>query len=37
LGTHGIGQGIEEALDSNVADSRMEERSHRMFITRIDK
>src|SRR4029077_14013992 len=34
---HGIGQGIEEALDSDVADSGMEERSHRMFITRIDK
>jgi hypothetical protein len=28
LGAHGIGQGIEEALDSNVAESGMEERPH---------
>ena len=34
LGAHGIGQGIEEALDSNVADNGMEERPHRVFITR---
>jgi hypothetical protein len=34
LGAHGIGQGIEEALDSNVADRGMEERPHRVFITR---
>jgi hypothetical protein len=34
LGAHGIGQGIEEALDGNVADSGMEERSHRVLITR---
>jgi hypothetical protein len=34
LGAHGIGQGIEEALDSNVADSGMEERPHKPFMTR---
>jgi hypothetical protein len=34
LGTHGIGQGIEEALDGNVADSGMVERPHRVFLTR---
>jgi hypothetical protein len=34
LGAHGIGQGIEEALDSNVADSGMEERPHKLFVTR---
>jgi hypothetical protein len=34
LGAHRIGQGIEETLDSNVADSGMEEGSHRRFITR---
>ena len=34
LGAHWIGQGIEEALDSNVADSGMEERPHSVFITR---
>jgi hypothetical protein len=34
LGAHGIGQGIEEALDSNVADSGMIERPHRVFVTR---
>ena len=28
LGAHRIGQGIEEALDSNVAESGMEERPH---------
>jgi hypothetical protein len=34
LGAHWIGQGIKEALDSNVADSGMEERPHKVFITR---
>jgi hypothetical protein len=34
LGARGIGQGIEEALDSNVADSGMEERPHKPFMTR---
>jgi hypothetical protein len=34
LGAHGIGQGIEEAFDSNVADCGMEERPHGVFITR---
>ena len=33
LGAHGIGQGIEEALDGNFADSGMEERPHGVFIT----
>jgi hypothetical protein len=33
LGTHGIGQGIEEALDSNVTDCGMEERPHGILIT----
>jgi hypothetical protein len=28
LSSYGIGQGIEDALDSNVADSGMEERPH---------
>ena len=34
LGAHRIGQGIEEALDSNVADCGMEERPHGVLITR---
>ena len=34
LSSYGIGQGIEEALDGNVADSGMEERPHRLFVTR---
>ena len=34
LGAHGIGQGIEEALNSNVGDCGMEEWPHRVFITR---
>jgi hypothetical protein len=34
LGAHRIGQGIEEALDGNVADSWMEERPHKESITR---
>ena len=34
LGTHGIGQSIEEALHGNVADSGMEERPHELFMTR---
>jgi hypothetical protein len=34
LGAHGIGQGIEKALDSNVADSGMEEWPHKVFLTR---
>jgi hypothetical protein len=34
LGAHGSGQGIEEALDSNVGDCGMEERPHGTFITR---
>jgi hypothetical protein len=34
LGAHGIGQGIEETLDGNIADSGMEERPHRALITR---
>jgi hypothetical protein len=34
LGAHGIGQGIEEALDSNVVDSGMEEWPHNLLITR---
>ena len=34
LGAHGIGQGIEEAVDSNVADSGMEEWPHKAFLTR---
>ena len=34
LGAHGIGQGIEEALDSNIAESGMEERPHEAVITR---
>ena len=34
LGAHGIGQGIEEALDSNFADSGMEEWPHKVFLTR---
>ena len=33
LGAHGIGQGIEEALDSNVGDCGMEEWPHGVFIT----
>jgi hypothetical protein len=33
LRAHGIGQGIEEPFDSNVAESGMEERPHRVFIT----
>ncbi len=33
LGAHGIGQGIEEALDSNVADGGMEERPHKVSVT----
>ena len=34
LGAHGIGQGIEEAFDCNVADGGMEERPHAVFLTR---
>ena len=34
LGAHWIGQGIEEALDRNVAECGMEERPHRLLITR---
>ena len=34
LGAHRIGQGIEKALDSNVADCGMEERPHGVLITR---
>ena len=34
LGAHWIGQGIEDALDSNVADSGMEEWPHSLLITR---
>jgi hypothetical protein len=34
LGAHGIGQGIEEALDSNVGDCGMEERPHQTLVTR---
>jgi hypothetical protein len=34
LGARRIGQGIEEALDSNVADCGMEERPHGELITR---
>jgi hypothetical protein len=34
LGTHGIGQSIEEALHGNVADSGMEERPYELFMTR---
>ncbi len=34
LGAHGIGQGIEEALHGNVAESGMVERPHIVFITR---
>jgi hypothetical protein len=34
LGAHRIGQGIEKALDGNVADCGMEERPHGILITR---
>jgi hypothetical protein len=34
LGAHGIGQGIEEALDTNVAECGMEEWPHGVLITR---
>ncbi len=34
LGARWVGQGVEEALDGNVGDSRMEERPHEVFITR---
>jgi len=34
LGAHGIGQGIEEALDTSLADGGMEERPHAVCITR---